>query len=56
MENKKEARILDNANVVLWEFKKDPPHTRIKIPKTDQRKAQEGLGIAIAHGILVEED
>ena len=36
--------------------KKDPPFTRIKIPKRDQTKAQEGLGIAMAHDLQLEED
>ena len=55
-ENKKEVRVWKNVDTIFWAFQKDPPCKRTKIPKRDQRKAQEGLGIAIAHGILLEED
>ena len=41
---------------IVWAFQKDSPFTRIKIPKRDQAKAQEGLGIAMAHDLQLEED
>ena len=56
VENKKEKRVWGNADAIVWAFQKDPPFTRIKIPKRDQTKAQEGLGIAMEHDLQLEED